>query len=119
MGFHKSSERGAAEDNQFLVEVLDYSSPPELLGRRGEEDDYVTLHPSITNQLWVPDIFVDQAVRDAVYKMCSFFCGRVAECHGYGGYICVKKLEGWGKKSGRAHSFAKSSIVWGKFEQLL
>ena len=73
MGFHKSSERGAAEDNQFLVEVLDYSSPPELLGRRGEEDDYVTLHPSITNQLWVPDIFVDQAVRDAVYKMCSFF----------------------------------------------
>ena len=75
MGFHKSSERGAAEDNQFLVEVLDYSSPPELLGRRGEEDDYVTLHPSITNQLWVPDIFVDQAVRDAVYKMCSFFRG--------------------------------------------
>ena len=73
MGFHKSSERGAAEDNQFLVEVLDYSSPPELLGRRGEEDDYVTLHPSITNQLWVPDIFVDQAVRDAVYKICSFF----------------------------------------------
>ena len=72
MGFHKSSERGAAEDNQFLVEVLDYSSPPELLGRRGEEDDYVTLHPSITNQLWVPDIFVDQAVRDAVYKMCTF-----------------------------------------------
>ena len=72
MGFHKSSERGAAEDNQFLVEVLDYSSPPELLGRRGEEDDYVTLHPSITNQLWVPDIFVDQAVRDAVYKMFIF-----------------------------------------------
>ena len=58
---------------QFLVEVLDYSSPPELLGRRGEEDDYVTLHPSITNQLWVPDIFVDQAVRGAVYKMCSFY----------------------------------------------
>ena len=26
---------------------------------------------------------------------------RVAKCHGYGGYIRVKKLEGWGKKSGR------------------
>ena len=23
--------------------------------------------------------------------------GRVAKCHGYGGYIRVKKLEGWGK----------------------
>ena len=44
---------------------------------------------------------------------------RVAKCHGYGGYIRVKKLEGWGKKSGRIHSFAKSSIVLGKFEQLI
>ena len=42
--------------------------------------------------------------------------GRVAKCHGYGGYIRVKKLEGWGKKSGRTHSFAKSGIVLGKFE---
>ena len=42
---------------------------------------------------------------------------RVAKCHGYGGYIRVKNLEGWGKKSGRTHSFAKSSIVLGKFEQ--
>ena len=41
--------------------------------------------------------------------------GRVAKCHGYGGYIRVKKLEGWGKKFGRAFSFAKSSIVFGKF----
>ena len=24
----------------------------------------------------------------------------VAKCHGYGGYIRVKKLEGFGKKSG-------------------
>ena len=28
-----------------------------------------------------------------------------------------KNLEGWGKKSGRTQSFAKSSIVLGKFEQ--
>ena len=26
----------------------------------------MTLHPSITKQLWVPDIFVDQAVREGV-----------------------------------------------------
>ena len=45
--------------------------------------------------------------------------GRVVKCHGYGGYIRVKKLEGWGKKSGRIHSIAKSSIVLGKFEQLI
>ena len=44
---------------------------------------------------------------------------RVAKCHGYGGYIRVKKLECWGKKSGRIHSSAKLSIVLGKFEQLL
>ena len=44
---------------------------------------------------------------------------RVAKCHGYGGYIRVKKLEVWGKKSGRTHNFAKSSIVLGKFEQLI
>ena len=24
--------------------------------------------------------------------------GRVAKCHRYGGYICVKNLEGWGKQ---------------------
>ena len=40
---------------------------------------------------------------------------RVAKCHGYGGYIRVKKLEVSGKKFERIHSFAKSSIVWGKF----
>ena len=45
--------------------------------------------------------------------------GRVAKCHGYGGYIHVKKLGGRGKKSGRTHCFAKSSIVLGKFEQLI
>ena len=44
---------------------------------------------------------------------------RVAKCHGYGGYIRVKRLEGWGKESGRIHSFGKSSIVLGKFEQLI
>ena len=41
---------------------------------------------------------------------------RVAKSHGCGGYIRVKKLEGWGKKSGRIHSFSKSSIVLGKFQ---
>ena len=30
---------------------------------------------------------------------------RVAKCHGYGGYIRVKRLEDWGKMSGRIHSF--------------
>ena len=44
---------------------------------------------------------------------------RVAKCHGYGGYIRVKKLEGWGKKSGGTRSLAKSSVVLGKFEQLI
>ena len=33
-------------------------------------------------------------------------------------YPC-KKLEVWGKKSGRTQNFAKSSIVLGKFEQLI
>ena len=53
------------------------------------------------------------------YDVLSVTTTRVAKCHGYGGYIRVKKLEGWGKKSGRIHSFAKSSIVLGKFEQLI
>ena len=44
---------------------------------------------------------------------------RVAKCHRYGRYIRVKKLEGWGKKSGRIQCFAKSRIVLSKFEQLL
>ena len=47
------------------------------------------------------------------------FSHRVAKCHGYGGYIRLKKLEGWGKKSGRIYSFSQSSIVLGKFEQLI
>ena len=34
-------------------------------------------------------------------------------------YPCTKKLEDWGKKSGRINSFAKSSIVLDKFEQLV
>ena len=44
---------------------------------------------------------------------------RVAKCHRYGGYIRVRKLEGWGKKSGRINSVAISSIVLGKFDQLI
>ena len=31
-------------------------------------------------------------------------------------YLC-KKIEGWGKKSERKHSFAKSSIILCEFEQ--
>ena len=34
---------------------------------------------------------------------------RVAKCHRYGRYICVKILEGWGKKCRRPHTFVK----WG------
>ena len=45
--------------------------------------------------------------------------GRVAKCHGYGKYIRVKKLESYGKKSGKTHSFAKSSTVLGPFQQLI
>ena len=44
---------------------------------------------------------------------------RVAKCNGYGGYIHVKILEGWGKKFARTFSFAKSGNVLGKFEQLI
>ena len=32
---------------------------------------------------------------------------RVAKCHRYGRYICVKILEGWGKKCRRPRSFVK------------
>ena len=32
-------------------------------------------------------------------RMCSIF--RVGKCHGYDGYIRVKKLASWGKKFGR------------------
>ena len=49
-------------------------------GRIGEEDDYVTLHPSITKQLWVPDIFVDQAVREEKPKLFQlWFVGAVVQ----------------------------------------
>ena len=44
---------------------------------------------------------------------------RVAKCHGYGGNIRVKKLEGWDKKAEMIDSFVKSSFVLGTFEQLL
>ena len=68
---------------------------------------------SITSLLSVSPIF------QTLIPNCNPIVNRVAKCHGYGGYIRVKKLEGWGKKSGRIHSFAKSSIVLGKFEQLI
>ena len=53
------------------------------------------------------------------FEVSSLCPGRVAKCHGYGGYIRVRKLEGWGKKSERIDSFAKSSIVLCKFDQLI
>ena len=37
---------------------------------------------------------------------------RVAKCHGYGGYIRVKILEGWGKKSVRIQ-FCKIKYFFG------
>ena len=37
---------------------------------------------------------------------------RVAKCHGYGGYIRVRKLEGWGKKSGRKTVLQKQVLFW-------
>ena len=48
-----------------------------------------------------------------------FPMSRVAKCHGYGGYIRVKELEDWGKKSGRIYTFAKLGIVLGKFVQVM
>ena len=65
MRFHFNSKAG----DQHLVP-----------GRIGEEDDYVTLHPSITKQLWVPDIFVDQAVREEKQKLFQlWFVGAVVQ----------------------------------------
>ena len=37
---------------------------------------------------------------------------RVAKCQRYGRYICVKILEGWGKKCGRPYSFVNWSNFW-------
>ena len=37
---------------------------------------------------------------------------RVAKCHRYGRYICVKILEGWGKNWWRPRSFVKWSSCW-------
>ena len=36
----------------------------------------------------------------------------VSKWHGYGGYIRVITLEGWGKKSGRINSFANQVLFW-------
>ena len=38
--------------------------------------------------------------------------GRVGKCHGYDGYIRVKKLGSWGKKFGRPKLLAKTSHFW-------
>ena len=42
----------------------------------------------------------------------SLTFGRVAKCHRYVKYICVKILEGWGKKCRRPHSCVNWSIFW-------
>ena len=36
---------------------------------------------------------------------------RLAKCHRYGRYICVEKLESWGKKCGKTRSFAQLSAL--------
>ena len=68
-------------------------------------------------QILGPDKYGWNHPHPHVLRICGIGPIRVAKCHGYGGYIRVKKLEGWGKKSGRIHSFAKSGIVLCKFEQ--
>ena len=63
---------------RFLKQVI--NNQHHVPGRIGEEDDYVTLHPSITKQLWVPDIFVDQAVREEKQKLFQlWFVGAVVQ----------------------------------------
>ena len=37
---------------------------------------------------------------------------RVAKCHGYGGYIRVKKWEGWGKKYERTCNLSILGSIW-------
>ena len=73
-------------------------------------------------------IFVDKPARlivrllfgfDKLNQSTNSETARVGKCHGYGGYIRVKKLEGWGKKFGRTFSLAKPGNVLGKFEQLI
>ena len=68
------------------------------------------------SQVFCSFVFVFEYLFEFAFNPAFF---RAAKCHGYGGYIRVKILEGWGKKSGRVHNFAKSSIVLGKFEQLM
>ena len=48
----------------------------------------------------------------AVHRQCSRVYVRVAKCHGYGGYIRVKILAGWGKKSGRKTVLQKQVLFW-------
>ena len=42
---------------------------------------------------------------------------RVAKCHRYGRYICVKILESWGKKYLKTTQFCKIKQFWGNFHQ--
>ena len=44
--------------------------------------------------------------------LCKPSATRVAKCQGYGGYVHVKKLEGWSKKSGRIHSLQNQVLFW-------
>ena len=63
--------------------------------------------------------FVSHFIRVQIFQINFSTLPRVVKCHGYGGYIHVKNCNVGGKKSGGIHSFAKSSIVLGKCEQLI
>ena len=65
-------------------------------------------HYEIFDKILLP---VESAFQTLPHIIKRNLSDRVAKCHGYGGYIRVKKLEGWGKISGGKHSFTKSSIV--------
>ena len=40
---------------------------------------------------------------------------RVAKCHRYGRYICVKNLKSWGKMCGKTCTFCLTEYFWVKF----
>ena len=70
------------------------------------------------HQITRPDGLIDKNPRrNATQLLLHLY--RVTKCYGYGGYIRVNKLESWGKKSGKKHSYSKTSIVLGKFEQII
>ena len=54
------------------------------------------------SRLWNPNEYVLIVLEKGIVN-------RVAKCQRYGKYICVKILEGWGKKCRRPHRFVKWS----------